>query len=57
MTAVKSLIDLSLASQSFSLARQNLKKSKGSKGIIKKGITNIVGISLIKTQGKLTSGL
>lgn len=71
MSATKSLIDLGIAMQSAALLGENYKVAKHSlatkkikagssadmKKIVGMGIKNIVGISLLSSQAKLTEGL
>lgn len=60
---IKPLLRVGLAAQSAALAVENIKllrkqKNKdNSKRLIKTGVTNIVGISLIRAQGGLIEGL
>lgn len=61
MTAVGNILSigrdaqaLALLGQSVSLAR---KKKKKAKDFVKVGVTNIVGLSLLRTQAQLASGL
>ena len=65
MTATGNLLDLTRAAQALALTAENVKLVK--KASKKKGVTvkdlagtsvkNIIGISLIRTQAKLSSGL
>ena len=71
MSATKSLIDAALTAQSAALLGENYKVAKHSlatkkikagktadtKKLLKLGVTNIVGINLLKTQAELAGGL
>jgi len=71
MSAIKSLIDAGIAAQSAALLGENWKVAKYSLGskrikarnganlkkIVGLGVTNIVGINLLRTQAQLTERL
>lgn len=65
MTATGNLLDLTRAAQAIALTAENVKlvkKASKKKGITVKnltgtGVKNIIGIELIRAQGKLSSGL
>ncbi len=72
MSAVSSLISLSMTAQSAALLGENVRaasrsldfsktkrRSSGAnlKDITRLGLTNIVGIGLLRTQGQLAEGL
>lgn len=73
MTAVRSLIDASMAVQSAALLGENVRVARKAldfsktkrrsrsgaqlKNMVGLGVTNVVGISLIKAQGELAQGL
>ena len=57
---VKGILRVGTAAQAAALAAHNLKglkSKKPSKDLIKKGVTNIVGIEIIKKQSQLIGGL
>lgn len=53
MIDVKPILNTGLAIQSSALAMDNLKAVKKKKSLVKTGVKNIIGISLIREQGKL----
>lgn len=55
--AVKGLLDTSLAVQSGALLAENIRATKAKKNLAKLGVTNIVGISLLREQGKIIGSL
>ena len=73
MSAVKALIDAGIAGQSVALLGENYKVASRSfssggknikarhganlKSLVKLGITNVVGISLLRSQAQLAEGL
>ncbi len=61
VNGTKALLNLSQAAQALALAGESLKfakkKNKKVKGIVGLGITNIVGIKLIKTQADIGATL
>lgn len=60
MTATKALANLAVDMQSLALVGHNYrikKKKKKAKDFINTGVTNIVGLEMIKAQSFLTSGL
>lgn len=60
MTAIQGILNAGVAAQSAALALDNtnlLGKKVTSKKLVKQGVKNIVGISLIQTQSKIIGGL
>lgn len=61
MTAIKALLNLAQTGQALALTGESLKlvkkKNKKVKDIVGLGVKTIVGIELIKAQGRLISGL
>lgn len=67
VTAVKALIDAGIAAQSVALLGENVrvatqsfnknKSGSGTKKLVGLGVTNIVGISLLRSQSQLAQGL
>ncbi len=61
MTPVKSILNLGLAAQSLALVGENVKlvkkKKVKTKDIVKTGVTNIVGISLLRSQAGIIQSL
>ena len=61
MTQVKSILNLGLAAQSLALVGENVKlvkkKKVKTKDIVKTGVTNIVGISLLRSQAGIIQSL
>ena len=61
VSTVRGLINLAQAGQALSLVGEGIrvskKKKKSTKDIVGLGIKNVVGVSLIKTTGKIASGL
>lgn len=60
VNGVKAILNVSQAAQALALTKENLKlvksKKKG-KGIVGTAVKNIVGIELIKSQGKIIGSL
>lgn len=57
---VKGILNAGVAAQSATLAVHNLKglkKKQTPKSIIKKGVTNLVGIPLIQAQSKIIGAI
>jgi len=71
MSVVKALIDAGIAGQSVALLGENYKVANRSfssknikarhganlKSLVKLGVTNVVGISLLRSQAQLAEGL
>lgn len=61
MTPVKSILNVGLAAQSLALVGENVKlvkkKKVKTKDIVKTGVTNIVGISLLRSQAGIIQSL
>lgn len=60
MIAVQSILRAGVAVQAAGLALNNLgldTKKPSTKSIVKKGVTNLIGIPLLQTQSQLIGGL
>lgn len=56
MTVTKNILNVGLAAQAANLALSNIRRKK-KKNIVRTGIDNIVGTSLIQTQSQFLGGL
>ena len=61
VNSVKAILNVSQAAQALALTKENLKlvksKKKNSKGLVGTALKNIIGIELIKSQGKIIGSL
>ena len=57
MTVTKDILNVGLAAQAANLALSNVPRRKRKRSIVKTGINNIVGTSLIQTQAQFLGGI
>jgi hypothetical protein len=54
---IKSILNAGVAAQAASLAISNVPKKRKKKSLVKQGIGNIVGISLIQAESQMIGGI